>query len=90
MISITHPLPLIHSPNYYSVMDNLRKALFYCCLGHPNNFEEDVSIPVSTESVVNTNPESQMHSVITHQITMKGNKKTDKTGEMKTVMRTEL
>ena len=74
MISITHPLPLIHSPDYYSTMDNLQKVLFYCCLGHPDDFKEDISIPVSTESVVNTNPKSQMHSVITHQITMKGNK----------------
>ena len=90
MISITRPLPLIHSPDYYSTMDSLQKALFYCCLGHPDDFEEDISIPVSTESVVNTNPKTQIHSVITHHITMKGNKKMDKTGEMKTVMQTEL
>ena len=71
-------------------MDTLWKVLFYCCLGHPDDFKEDISIPVPSGSVVNTHTETQMCSVVTHQITTKGNKKTDKTKEKKTVMWTEL
>ena len=71
-------------------MEALQKTFFYCCLGHPDNFEEDVSVPIYSGPSVITRTGPQVHSIITQQIAMEEDKKVDSCTKKKIVMRTEL
>ena len=67
-------------------MEAFRKAFFYCCLGHPDNFEEDVLVSIYSGPSVITHSGPQVDSIITQQIAMKEDKKVDSCTKKKIVM----
>ena len=71
-------------------MEAFWKAFFYCCLGHPDNFEEDVSVPIYSGPSVITRTGPQVDSIITQQIATEEDKKVDPCTKKKIVMWTEL
>ena len=71
-------------------MDTCRKMLFYCCLGHPDDFEEETLVPITTKnSVITSSIKSQLYSIIPRQVVPQKDKKVAIT-PMKKAPSTEL
>ena len=72
------------------MMETFQKAFFYCGLGHPDNFKEDVLVPIYSGPSVITHTGPQVDSIITQQIATEEDKKVDSCTKKKKLMQIEL